>query len=142
MKTEVIGIALAFMGAFVAELHVVLFSLGFLIMCDTFTAIWSVIKKQGWAYVTSRKFGRIITKLIFYPLAVIIAKVCQDYIALDTIPIVKATVMTLGLVEVKSIGENLTVILGFNLPTKIKNMIWQLRKEEKANVGNDNNKKN
>ena len=78
MKDQLFTILLeigAFLLIFFADLQSALFAIGFLIMIDTFTGIWAAYKKKGRKSITSRKAGRIIAKLILYPLSLIVAKV-------------------------------------------------------------------
>ena len=110
---------LAFLAIFFAAIQGALLAIGFLIMADTFTGIWATLKKDGVKSVTSRKAGRILTKLILYPLAIIVAKVAEDHLA-PSIPWVEVTAGILAAVEVKSIFENISIVLGFDLWDRIK----------------------
>lgn len=114
----------AFLGAFFSEIQQTLWAIGFLIMTDTGLAIWASWKNYGRKSITSRKAGRIITKLILYPLAIIVAKVSEQYLAPD-IPWVKVTSGIIATVEVKSIFEKMNLLLGFDLWDRIKKAIWK-----------------
>jgi len=118
----------AFLAIFFATVQDALLAIGFLIMVDTFTGIWGAFKTGGTKAITSRKAGRIISKLILYPLAIIVAKVAQDFLA-PAIPWVDVTAGILAMVEVKSIFENMSLILGFDLWTRIKKQIWKDKEE-------------
>lgn len=120
---------LAFLVIFFAALQGALLALGFLIMIDTFTGIWASVKSNGVESVTSRKAGRIVTKLVLYPLAIVVAKVAEDYLV-SSIPIVEVTTGILAVVEVKSIFENMGSILGFDLWQRIKKVLWKDKVEE------------
>jgi len=115
---------LAFLAVFFVELSAALYAIGFLIMADTFLGIWAAKHTGGWKSITSRKAGRIVSKLIVYPLAIIVAKVAQTYLT-PTIPWIDVTAGIIATVEVKSIFENSSVILGYNLWQKIKKAIWK-----------------
>ena len=115
---------LAFLAVFFVELSAALYAIGFLIMADTFLGIWAAKHIGGWKSITSRKAGRIVSKLIVYPLAIIVAKVAQTYLT-PTIPWIDVTAGIIATVEVKSIFENSSVILGYNLWQKIKKAIWK-----------------
>ena len=115
---------LAFLAVFFVELSAALYAIGFLVMADTFLGIWAAKQTGGWKSITSRKAGRIISKLIVYPLAIIVAKVAQTYLT-PTIPWIDVTAGIIATVEVKSIFENSSVILGYNLWQKIKKAIWK-----------------
>jgi len=112
----------AFLALFFAPINASLLAIGFLIMADTFTGIWAA-KKQG-DKIDSRKAGRIISKLILYPASIIIAQVAQQYLAPD-IPWTKVTTGIIATIEVKSNFENISIILGYDLWSRIKKAIWK-----------------
>jgi len=114
----------AFLFIFFADLQSALLALGFLIMTDTFTGIWAAWKKNGRKSVTSRKLGRIIAKFILYPLALIVSKVAEQYLS-PAIPWTDVTAGILAVIEVKSIFENISLILGFDLWDKLKKQLWK-----------------
>lgn len=115
---------LAFIAIFFTPIQDAMFAVGFLILADTFTGIWASLKHHGVASITSRKAGRIITKLILYPLAIVVAKVAEDYLAPD-LPLIKVTTGIVATVEVKSIYEKISLLLGFDLWQRIKKVIWK-----------------
>ena len=119
----------AFIAIFCAELKPALLAIGFLIMADTFTGIWGSWKKDGIKSVTSRKAGRIVSKMIIYPLCLIVAKVAELYLA-PAIPWLDVTAGILAAVEVKSIFENASIIVGFDLWERVKKAIWKDKTEE------------
>lgn len=127
MKTQFTSSGLeivAFLAVFFAELQSAMLAVGFLIIADTFTGIWGAYREGGIHAITSRKLGRIITKLILYPLALIVAKVAQQYLA-PAIPWTDVTAGIIAVVEVKSIFENMGALLGFNLWDRVKKAIWK-----------------
>lgn len=128
---EYIAAVVSFLGVFFADIQPVLWSIGFLIMTDTALAIWASWKMNGRKSITSRKAGRIITKMILYPLAIIVAKVSEQYLAPE-IPWVKVTSGIVTTVEVKSIFEKMNMLLGFDLWQKIKKAIWKDKKDDNA----------
>lgn len=129
-QTTLFGLeVLAFITVFFSELQSSLFAIGFLIMADSFTGIWGSWKKNGRKSITSRRAGRIVTKLVLYPLSLIVAKVAQDYLA-PAIPWTDVTAGILATIEVKSIFENISLILGFDLWDRIKKQIWKDKKED------------
>jgi hypothetical protein len=113
----------AFLSLFFASLTPALLAIGFLIMADTGTAIWGAYKKGGRKAVTSTRGKRIVPKLILYPLSVIVAKVAEQYLVPE-IPFVKVTLGILATVEVKSIFENMSSILGFDLWDRIREKLF------------------
>jgi phage-related holin len=118
----------AFLAIFFSDILGALVAIGFLIMSDTFTGIWAAWKEGGRKSVTSGKLGRILSKIILYPLAIIVAKVAEDYLAAE-IPWVRVTMGILAIVEVKSIFENISKVLGYDLWSKIKDQLSRSIKE-------------
>lgn len=139
----------SFLAVFFNDIEPALWSIGFLIMTDTLLAIWAAWKKgykktgslyEGWKKeITSRKAGRIITKLILYPLAIIVAKVAENYLAQE-IPWQKVTTGIVATVEIKSIFEKMNLLLGFDLWDRIKKAIWKDKTEEKEEDARDKDK--
>lgn len=119
---------LTFIAIFFAEIQAALLAIGFLVMSDTFTGIWGAWKQNGIKSITSRKAGRIITKLVMYPLAIIVAKVSQEYLT-PIIPWVEVTSGIIATVEIKSIYENMGDVLGFDLWKRLKAQIWKDKEE-------------
>jgi hypothetical protein len=119
---------LAFLAIFFADLQGALLAIGFLILADTYTGIWASYKKEGMSSITSRKAGRIIAKCILYPLSLIVAKVSQEYLS-PAIPWIDVTAGILAVIEVKSIFENMSLILGYDLWAKIKKQLWKDKTE-------------
>lgn len=124
-----VGEILAFLAIFFLELAPALIAIGFLVMADTFTGIWGAMKNGGYRAVTSRKAGRIVAKLVLYPLCIIVAKVSQTYLT-PLIPWVDVTLGILAMIEVKSIFENVSIILGYDLWKRVKKALWKDKEEE------------
>jgi phage-related holin len=118
----------AFIAIFFADLQAAMFAIGFLIMIDTFTGIWASWKTYGPTHITSRRAGRIITKLVLYPLSIIVAKVAEQYLA-PLIPMTEVVMGVLASVELKSIYEKISILLGFDLWAKLKKQIWKDKEE-------------
>ena len=112
----------AFLAVFFIDIQSALLAIGFLIMADTFTGIWRTVRKKQ--SLTSRKAGRIVSKLLLYPLAIIVAKVAEEYLS-QNIPWVEVTSGIIAVVEIKSIFENISIILGFDLWQRVKDAIWK-----------------
>ena len=113
---------LGFLVVFLLDITAALVAVGFLIMADNFTGMWAAFMRGE--TITSRKMGRVISKIILYPLGIIIAKVAEDYLSPD-IPWIYVTTGIIAAVEVRSNFENIGDILGFNLWKRIKNAIWK-----------------
>ena len=133
MKSSVILYIITFLGAFFSDIASTLGAIGFLILADTFTGVWAGWKKGtkiegsiwgGWRkHVTSRRGSRILIKLILYPLAIIVAKVGEDYF-MSHIPWIDVTAGILAGLEIKSVFENIGDILGFNLWKRIAEKVF------------------
>lgn len=135
---------LAFLAIFFSDLSAALLAVGFLVFADTFTGVWVAKRKEGWKGVTSRKAGRIITKIILYPLAIIVAKVSQAYLT-PAIPWIDVTTGIIATIEIKSIFENISSILGYSLWSRIRTTLWKDKHtdvdqevKEKKNVRRNN----
>jgi len=141
MKPSVILYIITFLGAFFSDIASTLGAIGFLILADTFTGVWFAwkegIKKEkgsfwgGWKHVTSRKGSRILIKIILYPLAIIVAKVAEDYF-IAKIPWIDVTAGIIAGIEIKSIFENIGDILGFNLWKRIAERVFPDKKIDNA----------
>jgi len=132
------GEIIAFLCMFFMDLWQACVAVGFLIAADTFTGIWAAwsngrkIEGSWWAgkkHVESRKMERLLTKVILYPLALIVAKVAEAYLA-PVIPWIDITAGALAMIEVRSIFENIGKLLGFNFWQKIKQAIIKHQIEE------------
>jgi len=140
MKQPVLNYILGFLAMFFIDIQEALFAIGFLIMADTFTGIWAAWKsgykiEKSWLlafnHIHSRKMGRVVVKLILYPLAIIVSKVAEVYLT-PAIPWIDVTSGIIAVVEVKSIFENIGKILGFNLWEMIKKKMWSNKEEDNA----------
>lgn len=119
----------AFLAIFFANLQSAMLAIGFLILIDTITGVWASWQKYGRKHITSRRAGRIITKLILYPLSIIVSKVAEDYLA-PLLPITEVVMGILATVEIKSIFEKISSLLGFDLWDRIKKVLWKDKVEE------------
>lgn len=118
------GEVLAFILMFLGQLEATLWTVGLLIIADTITGMWAA-KKRG-EELTSRKGGRIFAKILIYPLVVIVAKAAETYLT-PAIPWMSVTSGIIAVVEVKSIFENASDILGYDLWDRIRKGMWKDR---------------
>lgn len=114
---------LVFLSLFIAEMSIAMFVMGLLIAFDTITGVWSAFKRGGKAEITSRKLGRVITKLVLYPICILVAWLMQYLV--PEIPFTKVTLGILATVEGKSIFENISRILGYDIIDRLKKAIWK-----------------
>ena len=118
----------AFALMFFGDISSAVLAIFFLVFADTLTGIWASVKTNQ--YLTSRRAGRIISKLLLYPLSIIVAKVAEVYLT-PSIPWIKVVSGIIAIVEVKSIFENISLILGFDLWPRIKEALWKERDKPK-----------
>lgn len=117
-KISVLGLEiLAFLAIFFAPILGALIAIGVLIGIDTFTGIWAA-KRRG-EKVNSKQGRNIVPKLILYPTALIVAEIAREYLA-PAIPWTDVTGGVLATIEVKSIFENISDILGYDLWKRVK----------------------
>jgi hypothetical protein len=121
---------LIFLALFFSPIASSLWAVGSLIVFDTITGIWAAVHKGGWKVFTSTKLKRIVPKLILYPLVIVVANISEIYLV-NEIPWVKVSTGLLAAVEVKSIYENISVVLGFDIWNKFQDTIIKIRKEDK-----------
>jgi len=98
--------------AFLAPIHVLMGSVGFLIFADLMTGMLAA-KKRGEA-LTSRAMSRTIYKVLGYQLAVISGFVLEGLVP-GGLPIAKLCAGAIGLVETKSLLENVRTLTGVDL---------------------------
>ena len=102
--------------AFLAPIHVLMASVGFLIFVDLVTGILAA-KKRGEA-ITSRAMSRTIYKVVCYQLAVISGIVLEGLIP-GGLSIAKLCAGAVALVEFKSFLENVQTLTGVDLLTSV-----------------------
>lgn len=96
----------------------VLITVGILIIFDLLTGVAAAIKRKE--YITSRKLSLTISKAIFYGIAYFTSMAIQY---LTTFPFKLLMAGFIGIVEAKSILENISYILGIDFWIVIKNYI-------------------
>jgi hypothetical protein len=118
----------AFIVLFFSPIKEVLLATGALIMFDTITGVWAAKKKGGWKAVNSGKLKRVVPKLILYPVVLMVAQVAETLF--EGIPYVKVASGMLSVVEVKSIYENVSSVLGFDVWGKFQDTLIKIRRDE------------
>ena len=126
MKEFFIKLSLAGVAA-LAPIHAVMITVGVLIFADLFTGIWAATRRNE--TISSAVMRRTISKLILYQIAIVSGWLLEFYILESVIPITKLVASIIGMVEFKSILENVTSITG----VKFKDLIKKL--------GSDNDRK-
>ena len=92
---------------------------GFLIFADTVTGAWAA-RVRGEEFHSS-KLRRVLSKLLLYPLIIIIASWCEKL--LPGISFIEGATVLIIVVELTSISENCSTILGINIFEYIKAFI-------------------
>jgi phage-related holin len=124
-------------GIFIPVVEILLFT-GFVLVTDTITGIWAA-KSRG-ERIHSSKMKRVLSKLLLYPAVIIIASWAEKI--LPAIPFIDGAAVILISVEGKSILENVSDILGYNILKLVKAYIsdggkgvleFKNKKDEKNN---------
>ena len=133
IKLEIVTFIIAL---FVPTITGLLF-IGLLIFADTLTGVWKTIKTDGWQGVKSRILSDgILPKITMYPLILLIASGCE--FNFKDIPFIKSSIFLLMCIELKSLSENLNVILKINFFELVKIYIKKGRKGIQDELLKDN----
>lgn len=96
--------------AALAPIHMVMITVGVLILADLITGIWAALKRGE--KVSSAAMRRTISKIFIYQLAVVTGFMLETYILDGVLPVAKIVAGVIGMVEFKSILENSNHIVG------------------------------
>lgn len=107
---EYVGGLFAALVLLLAPIHPVIISVGVLIFADAFIGIWAAYKRGE--RISSKRMGDSIVKMLVYQLVLISGYLVQTYLLSDFIPVVKLAAGYIGMVELKSLLENASTILG------------------------------
>ena len=99
-----------------------LVGIGVLVFADVFTGIRAA-KKRG-ERIHSRTMGRTISKMIFYTLAILLARV-MELVFIPWLPVAQLTSGYIALVEFKSNMENIGTITDTDIWNHLKEKIEQ-----------------
>ncbi len=116
---EKLFIGLVSIFAFLAPLYPIIGTLVVLILADTFTGIWKSVKKDGWKSITSTKLGRTATKLMLYNLGLIVGFLVETFLVPE-LPMTRVAAGFIGMVELKSLWENIGEITGIDIWGRLK----------------------
>lgn len=103
-KTMLVAIAA------LSPIHSVMITVGILITMDLITGLWAAYKKSE--IITSAALRRTVSKFVVYQIAVISAFIVQKYMLSDMVPASNIVAGVIGMVELKSVLENASKILG------------------------------
>lgn len=96
--------------AALSPIHSVMITVGILISMDLVTGLWAAYKKSE--IITSAALRRTVSKFVIYQIAVISAFIVQKYMLADLMPASNIVAGVIGMVELKSVLENASKILG------------------------------
>lgn len=96
--------------AALSPIHSVMITVGILISMDLVTGLWAAYKKSE--TITSAALRRTVSKFVIYQIAVISAFIVQKYMLADLVPASNIVAGVIGMVELKSVLENASKILG------------------------------
>lgn len=118
--TKYFEIAMVTLVAIMSPLIGVLAAVFILTIFDLISGIYAAYKRGE--KISSRAMSMTVSKVIFYNIA-IFTGVGFQYLLNDTLPIVKIIASFIGLIESKSIYENIGYILGIDFWTALKGYI-------------------
>jgi len=105
----VIAASVSFLGLFAPAAAALAAALG-LTVVDLVTGIVAAMRRKE--PITSGKLRRTVVKLVVYELAILSAYTAQHWLTGDAFPLMSWAAGTIGLVELKSVLENLNSISG------------------------------
>lgn len=112
MKELFLKLCIAAIAA-LAPIHAVIITVGVLIFADLIAGIWAA-KKRG-EEISSARMRDSITKMLVYQLVIITGYLVETHLLEGLIPVVKLAGAVIGMVELKSLLENASAILGRDL---------------------------
>lgn len=98
-----------------------LIACGILILADTITGMFAAHKRKE--SIQSAEMRRSITKLVVYQIAIISAFVLEKYMLGSLVPVSKIVAGVIGMVEFKSILENVSTIAGQDILALVINKL-------------------
>ncbi len=121
------------LGTFFAPITSAFITAIVVVILDTLTKVIVVGKTKGIGAISSKKLFKVVPKLIFYFVFIILAEILHDYVDID-VPFVKLTLVAIIGIEVYSIDENFEELTGFSFVKKILTFTKQITryKNEKA----------
>jgi hypothetical protein len=106
---------IAFCVAFLTPILPAIGAMLALVFFDTITGIWKTLKNSGWEKFTSQRLSDVVSKSIMYGLLIVVSHIVETYMVGSVVPLVKMSVGVIGMIEFKSISENASEILGYDV---------------------------
>lgn len=104
-----VPIALASL-AYLAPIHSMLIVVGILIFGDMILGIWAALKRGE--EISSSRLRDTVSKMFIYHMVLILGFLVQNDLFQGLIPVAKLSASVIGMVEIKSVFENASEILG------------------------------
>ena len=120
LQSNMVNKIIILLVAFLAPIQAAMIAVGVLITIDTILGILGA-RKIG-EEITSKKFGRVLTKSLVYQLLIISSHLIETYL-FDQLPLVKITLGFLSITEFLSISENFQKCTGANFIKYIKEFL-------------------
>lgn len=105
----------------IAPIHTAMIVVGLLIFGDMILGVWAAIKRGE--VIRSARLRDTVTKMFVYHTALILGFLVEVHLVQGDLPIAKLTASVIGIVEMKSVFENSSVILGKPLFQEILNKL-------------------
>lgn len=115
--------------AALAPIHAVLISAGVMVVLDFATGIWKSLKRDE--KITSRAMSRTVTKMLAYQMAIVTGFLLEKFMLSDSVPVSKIVAGAIGMVEGKSILENLSIISGVDLWRAVLDSLQSKKDQQK-----------
>lgn len=119
------ALALSCLAVF-APIKAMLIVTGVLIFADLVTGVWAAWKRKE--PITSAGFRRTATKIFVYETALCLGWLAEHYMLDGAVPVTKIVSGMIGLIEIKSVYENLNVVSDEKL---LKSVIDKLGSDNK-----------
>lgn len=111
-----------------APIKAAIITVGILVFSDLVTGIWAA-KKRG-EKITSAKMRNTVSKLVIFEICLLLAFLTETYLVSNFFPISKVAASYIGLVEFKSIIENLNAINGSPVFDKLLSLVNKKEDEQ------------
>jgi phage-related holin len=110
------------LGLFLSGIQTAMFVILFFVVLDTILGVLAA-RKLG-QELTSRKFGRSLYKFLLYPIILMTGQAAETYLT-PGIPWFYVGSAFVTTTEMKSLSENVGVLLGISVWSRIKLLLWK-----------------
>lgn len=126
---------LLFLIAFLVPINAILIATGVLVFFDFVTGCWKSLSIGGWRNrdgnltLNSRAMSHTITKSTLYVIAILSFHLTEIYLVPE-FPLTRIIAGFIGVTELKSISENIGIILKVSLWTYVKDLIYRKKSND------------